>query len=387
MVLSSRDLLASAIRACCLLLLAFGSASSAQETANDAVVPFVLPESGPFKSEDIMIDNQKAISDWYRSAHADQAAEAFSRWDSDEGIRPACSVCHSGEGFRSYHGLDGSGPGIPQEPIPAGGVVDCGTCHNEGLRDIKEVLFPSGVHYPVVGVEAACMTCHQGRTAGATVAAAIEGKDLDTADTSLRFINPHYATAAASWLGGYGGAGYHYDGREYSGLFWHARPVSSCNSCHEPHTLEVDFEPCQTCHQGETPQDIRVSRLSHDGSGNTAVGIAYDIRGNSEALIQMIKDYAESVTGKPILYDGSSHPYFFNDTNGDSVADLADGAPVAYNNWTPRLLRAAYNWKLVSSDLGNFAHNPDYTLELLYDSIEDLAEPLGLDMKDTDILR
>ncbi len=51
------------------------------------------------------------------------------------------------------------------------------------------------------------------------------------------------------------------------------------------------------------------------------------------------------------------------------------------------MLRAAYNWKLVSSDPGNFAHNPDYTLELLYDSIEDLAGPLDIDMKETDILR
>ena len=379
--------LVSVVSAAWCLLLAVGSPSFAQQTKNDAVVPFVLPQSGPFRSEEITVDNQKAISDWYRSAHADQAAEAFSRWDSDEGIGPACAVCHSGEGFRSYHGLDGSEPGIPTEPVPAGGVVDCGTCHNEGLRDIKEVLFPSGVRHPVVGAEAACMTCHQGRTAGNTVAAAIEGKDLDTAGSSLRFINPHYATAAASWLGGYGGAGYHYEGREYSGLFWHARPVSSCNSCHEPHSLEVDFEPCQTCHQGETPQDIRVSRLSHDGSGNAAVGIAYDIRGNSETLIQMIKDYAESVTGKTIVYEGGQHPYFFNDANGDSVIDLTEGKPVAYDGWTPRMLRAAYNWKLVSSDPGNFAHNPDYTLELLYDSIEDLAGPLDIDMKETDILR
>ena len=110
--------LVSVVSAAWCLLLAVGSPSFAQQTKNDAVVPFVLPQSGPFRPEEITVDNQKAISDWYRSAHADQAAEAFSRWDSDEGIGPACAVCHSGEGFRGYHGLDGSEPGIPQNPYP-----------------------------------------------------------------------------------------------------------------------------------------------------------------------------------------------------------------------------------------------------------------------------
>jgi hypothetical protein len=64
-----------------------------------------------------------------------------------------------------------------------------------------------------------------------------------------------------------------------------------------------------------------------------------------------------------------------------------DGRPVAYNSWTPRSLRTAYNWKLVTSDPGNFAHNPYYTLELLYDSIADLSDPLGVNVEDLGLLR
>ena len=60
---------------------------------------------------------------------------------------------------------------------------------------------------------------------------------------------------------------------------------------------------------------------------------------------------------------------------------------MAYNGWTPRSLRAAYNWKLVTSDPGNYAHNPHYALELLYDSIEDLSGPLGIDMATLNLLR
>ncbi|PHQ84863.1 MAG: cytochrome C [Thalassobium sp.] len=361
--------------------------ADADGAADESVIPFALPQTGPFTPADISIDNDEAIANWFRSAHADAAAEAFRHWDEDEEIAPACATCHSGEGFRAFHGLDGSEPGVVEGPIDVGGVVDCGTCHNAGLADITEVAFPSGLMHPVQGVEASCMTCHQGRTAGVTVRAAITDMDLDTANAELRFVNPHYATAAATWLGGYGGAGYQYDGRDYSGRFFHARPVSSCNSCHEPHTLEVAFEPCLTCHQGESPQDIRIARQSYDGSGDTSVGISSDIQANAALLLDSVKSYAADIAGVPMVYDGNSYPYFFTDANGDGVIDQSDGRNVAYNGWTPRSLRAAYNWKLVTSDPGNYAHNPHYALELLYDSIEDLSGPLGIDMATLNLLR
>lgn len=359
----------------------------AAETEAQAEVPFVLPKAGPFTPADIEIGNDKAIADWFRSAHADAAAEAFTHWDEDEAIRPACATCHSGAGFRDFHGLDGTPAGVVDGPIQPGGVVDCGTCHNVGLAEIKEITFPSGLVHPVQGVEASCLTCHQGRTAGVTVGKAIVDLEIDTPNPELRFINPHYATAAATWLGGYGGAGYHYDTQAYSGRFFHARPVSTCNSCHEPHTLEVAFEPCLTCHQADTPQDIRIARQSYDGSGNTSVGIRSDIQANAALLLEMITSYAADVADSPLVYDGTRFPYFFLDANNDGFADEVDGARTPYNAWTPRSLRAAYNWKLVTADPGNYAHNPAYVLELLYDSIADLSDPLGTDVKALGLLR
>ncbi|WP_299784196.1 cytochrome c3 family protein [uncultured Marivita sp.] len=364
-----------------------GQDEAASPDETEDTVPFALPKSGPFNPADIEIKNDQSISDWFRSAHADAAAEAFRHWDEEEEITAVCATCHSGEGFRDYHGLDGTAAGSVEGPINTGGVVDCGTCHNAGLAEIEEVAFPSGLMHPVQGVEASCMTCHQGRTAGSTVVKAMADLDLDTPNSELRFINPHYATAAATWLGGYGGSGYHYDGKDYSGRFFHARPVSSCVSCHEPHTLEVAFEPCLTCHQANEPEDIRIARQSYDGSGDTNKGIKSDIQTNAATLLDMIKDYAADVAGTPIVYDGTRYPYFFTDANGDGVADQSDGQPVAYNAWTPRSLRATYNWKLVTADPGNYAHNPPYMLELLYDSIEDLSGPLGTDMQALGLLR
>lgn len=366
---------------------ALGQDEPAELENAEATVPFALPKSGPFKPADIKIENDRAISDWFRSAHADAAAEAFRHWDEEEEISADCATCHSGEGFRDFHGLDGTAAGSVEGPINVGGVVDCGTCHNAGLSEVKEVTFPSGLIHPVQGVEASCMTCHQGRSAGRNVVKATVDMDLDTPNSNLRFINPHYATAAATWLGGYGGSGYHYDGKDYSGRFFHARPVSSCNSCHEPHTLEVEFEPCLTCHQANTLEDIRIARQSYDGSGDTSKGIRADIQANAATLMSMIKSYAADVAGAPLVYDANRYPYFFADSNGDGVADQADDRPVPYNSWTPRSLRAVYNWKLVTADPGNYAHNPPYMLELLHDSIEDLSGPLGNDVKDMGVLR
>ncbi|PJE29894.1 hypothetical protein SAMN06297129_2693 [Pseudooceanicola antarcticus] len=371
----------------CALMLPLATASHAQET-EAPLTPFVLPDAGPFLPKDLGPENNEAIAAWIGSAHADNASEAFTHWDEDGEIRPNCSVCHSGAGFRSFHGLDGSAPGLPESPIPTGGVVDCATCHAPGIAEVKAITLPSGVEHPVQGVEAACMTCHQGRSAGINVEEATAGAEVDVVNAELRFINPHYKTAAATWLGGYGKAGYHYEGKSYSGRFFHARPVATCVSCHDPHGLEVKVESCATCHDTENPQAIRIRKQSYDGSGNLTQGIRTDIANNAALLLSTLQDYSAKVAGVPILYDAHSYPYFFTDANGDGVVDTGDdGRSVSYASWTPRMLRAAYNWKLVTADPGIYAHNPHYALELLYDSIDDLMVGLGGDTASLGILR
>lgn len=370
------------------LSLPFGQTamSQAPETATEieqleeALRPWVMPDSGPFRPDRIAISQAAAITAWSGSGHADAASASFSHWDEDGEIPPICSTCHSGAGFRSLYGLDGSQPGLPAQPVPTGGVVDCETCHNPRLSEIAEIRFPSGLMHPAAPGEASCLTCHQGRAAGATIAAAVGTRAADTPDPELGFINPHYAVAASTWMGGYAASGYQYPGKDYSGRFFHARPVASCVSCHEPHTLEVRQDSCQTCHEQGSARDIRLSRISHDGSGDLTKGIRADIEANAATLKQMLLDYAGATAGKAMVYDGRRHPYFFADANGDGRADESAGKPVAYDRWTPRLLQAAYNWKFVTADPGAYAHNPHYALELLYDSAEDLAGPLGRDM-------
>jgi hypothetical protein len=365
------------------------AAPATEEAAPAGETPaFALPKTGPFNSGTIAIPNFRMIEAWSRSGHANLSAEAFAHWNSEGEIPPNCSVCHSGAGFRSLHGLDGSPKGLPEKPIPVGGVVDCETCHSPKLSTITEITFPSGVVHPVVGVEAACMSCHQGRESGLSVAKATMDKGEDTVDAALRFINPHYNIGAATWLGGYGKVGYQYPDKIYVGRFLHSKPITTCVSCHDPHTLDVAEAPCLTCHQSGNPDDIRISRVSYDGSGDLTKGIKADIQANADTLKQSVVDYAATVAGTPMVYDGARYPYFFADANGDGVVDQnAEGGPVAFASWTPRLLKAAYNWKVVSADPGIHVHNPYYALELLHDSVEDLASAEGMDIDMSGMMR
>ncbi len=379
-------------------LLAMPTVSSAQDQSEstspevEAIAEelelYVMPQSGPFRPDQINIANQTAIGNWARSGHSDSSSDSFSHWNEEGEIPPVCATCHAGAGFRAFHGLDGSEQGPAQSPVPTGGVVDCDTCHNPGLSNINEVKFPSGLMHPVsTTAEASCMTCHQGRAAGNMITQAVGSKNADTPDPELGFINPHYAVAASTWLGAYGGSGYQYPGKDYSGRFFHARPMTTCVSCHEPHNLEVVQETCMTCHEEGAPENIRLSRVSFDGSGDFEKGIRADIAANAGRLHGLLLEYAVAVAGTVMIFDGHQYPYFFTDANGDGRIDPADGRAVGYKAWTPRLLKAAYNWKFVTSDDGAYVHNPHYALELLYDSLEDLAQPLGQDVRAWNIKR
>ena len=52
---------------------------------------------------------------------------------------------------------------------------------------------------------------------------------------------------------------------------------------------------------------------------------------------------------------------------------LEDPTANAFQAWTPALTKAALNFQLSQNDPGSWAHNFDYTAELLYDSTQDLG--------------
>jgi hypothetical protein len=94
----------------------------------------------------------------------------------------------------------------------------------------------------------------------------------------------------------------------------------------------------------------------------------------AEALYAAMVTYSADTVGTAIVYDSHSYPYFFTDLNGDGEA-TPDEANYGnrYTTWTPRLLKAAYNYQYAQKDPGAFAHNPKYVIQVLYDGIEDMG--------------
>lgn len=320
---------------------------------------------------------------WQQSAHADASSPAFNHWNDDGEIPSSCARCHSREGFRDYLGDDGSELGVVNRPAPTGSVVDCVTCHNDAASELDSVTFPSGVTLTDLGPEARCMTCHQGRGSTDSVNAAIEeaGVGDDEVSDRLSFQNIHFFPAAATLYAGQVRGGYQYDDRVYDRRFRHVPSHDTCVECHDAHSTRVQFDGCVTCHAEATDatgvQDIRMIAslgVDYDGDGDTSKGFYYEVKGLEEKLYRAIQRYASEAAKQTICYSPTTHPYWFvSETGAESECSESDATfSNAFAAWTPRLLRATYNYQMARKDKGAYVHNGRYVVKLLHDAIADL---------------
>lgn len=365
------------------------------------------PEVEVTRVVEVMVEPETAVSvipyeiQWAQSAHNNKEAEAFNHWNEDDPaqVPENCAKCHSTPGFLDFLGADGSEPGVVNAAAPIGTTIECQACHNDVTAEKDSVVFPSGVEVTGLGAEARCMECHQGRASTVSVNNGIieagldPVADADTVSEDVGFTNIHYFAAAATQYGTIAMGGYQYDGKTYDSRFEHVEGYNTCQSCHDPHTLEVRFDDCQSCHEGlETSEDLLNIRMNgslvdYDGDGDMTEGVYYEIEGMREILYGLLQSYAQEVIGTPIVYDAHSYPYFFIDTNANGEVDEGEANfGNKYTPWTPRLAKAAYNYQVSLKDPGRFAHGGKYIIQLLYDSIEDLNTALG-DVVDMSALR
>lgn len=320
------------------------------------------------------------------NGHFAGSEEAFRHWDGEDFRVPAdCAKCHSATGLPQFleeasHARDGV-TGIVVGQSASNGFA-CETCHNDvstfSRYTVNEVKFNSGaiVSFGETADSNLCLSCHQGRESTASVQRAITtaGVDDDTVSEALTFRNPHYFATGATLFGNDAKGAFQYEGKEYAGRFLHVEPMDSCVECHETHELEVKVAACGGCHQGanseETLNTIRLSSTDdYDGDGDAAEGIAEEIESLHGMLYEAIQTYAAD-QGNPIQYDSHRYPYFLADPNGNNQVDEGEGG---FASWTPRLLKAAYNYQWVEKDPGAFAHNGTYIMQVLFDSLEDIG--------------
>jgi len=325
----------------------------------------------------------QATENYASSGHADTESRAFTHWDtSSPAVVPAtCAACHSTSGFLEYLGEDGSRVGAVFQAVPVGEVITCSACHNISAHNLEQVLFRSGYRHQPSGSEAACLICHQALESGTRVQLSLLSVDEDSVSAEIGFINPHYSYAASSQFGSTAGSGYEYPDREYAGYFGHAYGAETCSDCHNPHSLEVDPQLCAACHSNVVSQadfeGIRLQRLDFDGDGDNQEGIRAEIEGLQEHLLAALWDYASAVSGKGILW-ADRFPYFFIDSNQNGQAEEEELTPAnRFDAWTPRLVKAAYNYQFSKKDAGGYVHNARYILQLLHDSLQDLNSVTG----------
>jgi len=326
-------------------------------------------------------ESVEAVSEkWTLSGHADAESESFVHWAEDEPpeIPVFCAKCHSMDGYVDFVGADGTPAGQVDNPVLGMSILACRTCHNEPAHQMTEVTFPSDIVVEEGTQAANCMQCHQGRRSTGDVNEALAGLEPDVVSEELGFINVHYAVPAATLWGGDVQVAYQYSGKSYVGRFEHVEDYDTCTECHDPHTTFRNPDQCSPCHLNVVDEadlrEIRESEVDYDGDGDVDEPIFDEVTTFHEGLYAAIQAYAEEVVGEPIIYE-DSFPYFFNDP------DVGEVTPAdQYASWTPRLVRATYNYHYVHEDRGAYTHNARYALQVLYDSMEDLAEVVSVEM-------
>ncbi|MDP1715140.1 MAG: hypothetical protein Q8L41_10400 [Anaerolineales bacterium] len=353
------------------------------------------PTEAPVAPE-VEVPNLEA---WQGSAHNALDTEPFLHWSNEDSkfeVPATCAKCHTSAGYQDYIGADGTEANKTDAAVSVkdgNPGIQCVTCHNAVTFTKTTVMFPSGVEIKA-GDDVRCMECHQGRESKVSVDEAIakfgENVDPDAVpapfkddkgnDVVLGFRNVHYFAAAATLYGSETHGGYEYDGNTYDAKNTHVEGYATCTGCHNPHTLEVNVEQCANCHEGvatvDDLKDVRMvaSAKDYDGDGNVEEGMYYEIQGLQETLMAEITKYATDKAGAAIVYSPDAYPYFFADTNANGTVDEGEAVfPNAYKNWTPRLLKAAYNYQVSLKDPGAFAHGNKYIVQLLFDSVADLG--------------
>jgi hypothetical protein len=99
-------------------------------------------------------------------------------------------------------------------------------------------------------------------------------------------------------------------------------------------------------------------------------------------LFKAVQQYTREVLSTGIGW-ADQYPYLFVDTNLNGT--LSEDEMVfqnSFSDFSPRLMRAVFNYQFSVKDPAGYVHNGTYILQLLFDSIEDISSvtPVSFDL-------
>ena len=306
--------------------------------------------------------NQAILRQFTSSSHGRTTAEAWVHFDWRGANRSVCQRCHAGTAFVAKLGNENSKTNAYQatDVLKPGEVLNCSACHSDvstgAIRSADQsftINMTNGatVTYDVAGASTLCARCHSGRETGASITA-----DPNTTGVAV-FVDSHYQPAAGTL---YNQAGYEFESPSWGTLGSHkllgATSQGPCVTCHmsgKNHTFAA--ASCGTCHNGVTAPLVNAAdkKASYDAALN---------------------DLKLALAAKGIHY-GPVHPFFF------TAPYVAGGTNVPVTNWAAaygagswkHTMGAAFNYNLLWSEKGAYAHNYDYAMKLIADSIDFLT--------------
>ena len=299
--------------------------------------------------------------DWAASGHAAVTAPAWTAYDFK--TRSGCVQCHTTTGFIAYSSAKVTTAwGVASDKTKE--LLKCTGCHSNistgAVRPVTPATPFAGDSYQNRdrGNSNICLNCHSGTNNGAGIQAKLPGADF----SNLPFVAPHRMTAGGTLQGV---SGFHFPGRVYATYSSNSHrevgmasapgvtPAGPCVSCHmsspQTHLYQaVATDPisgaisaitssvCVTCHAGT----LDATQLNADRA----------LYQNALTVLQAL------LASKGFVYS-ASYPYFSNTNWGTGQA----GA---------NAMGAAYNYALLVSEPGAYAHNALYAKQLVLDSID-----------------
>jgi trimeric autotransporter adhesin len=296
---------------------------------------------------------------WGASGHAATDEPPWSALDFK--ARSGCVQCHTTSGFIAYStGRVTAFWGTAGDKTKE--VLTCIGCHSDittgALRKVVPVRPFADDSYQNRELSSSnlCMNCHSGTNNGKSIQAKVGS--VNFAQTA--FISPHYLAAGGTL---HGQAGYHFPGQSYA--------FYSSNT-HRGIGLSGNATgsggPCVGCHMSAQTKHLYQAATADANGVLTGISSTVCVNCHSSyldlpglsadksALLNALEVLRGMLASRNLVYTGS-YPHFSN-TNWGAGQDGAN------------TMGAAFNYVLLVSEPGAYAHNSAYAKKLVLDSID-----------------